>query len=655
MAIRALLITFVCLIYAGPGLSQPSAPAPIGIVPDSLFAAGQYPANPDVPFLYSLKKLDVTFEEDDQSIVAVLKYHVRVKVFDASVEEAAVVGVPYYFEDNIEQVSDIRGFTYQDPDTKVPLNADNVRTININSRYNIKEFSMPAVQNGSVIEYAYTVRRRYIEELPDFYLAHQVPTERSEVSVTYPKYLRYKAVTQNFDGGLDHEITAFKGRSDVPKIFTFPQPEPVIKESWSALNVPAVQKENYITSLDDYRAKIKFQLSEFGIPRQTLENSWDFVVAEIRRKQQLNKSINKNSRAYETGQGISREFSDQKAVQDSIFQYLNQTSNYSGSKAPFSSAGDMEVLEGEPSDQAAINQTLVAMLRGGGIDAHPMLISSRESGRINRSFPSFFQFNGQLVHSEIEGQSYFMDASFPYSRPNLIPVEMYNESGLLLKPESYRWLDINPAESSFAISVDIDAALDRRGTLSGSLQAETAGYPARQVRKLLAEKASASQVIQQAVLDGYTNAGVTNSKLERAGAAEGPIELSADFSLDDYAVSFSGGLEYPPMVVGFLTRNPFNDKERDLPVTLDAPERLDLTYTIRIPDGMEVAGQPEDRIIRLPGAMLKETYDLEQNALRYEFHIDISRKQFSADLYPRLLNLYNRWVQLSNSRWRIQR
>ncbi len=641
------------MLLSGSAGAQTSAETAVGTVPDSLFAEAQYPADPDVPFLYSSKKLDITFEEDDQSIVAVLKYHVRVKVFDSSIKEAAVVGIPYYFEDNIEQVSDIRGYTHQSTDDKVPLNVENVRTININSRYNIKEFTMPAVQNGSVIEYAYTVRRRYIEELPDFYLAHQVPTERAEVSVTYPKYLRYKAVKQNFDGRLNHDITTFSGRSDVPKIFTFPQPEPIIKESWSALNIPAVQKENYITSLDDYRGKIKFQLSEFGIPRQTLENSWDFVVAEIRRKQQLNERINSNRQAHELGRSISRTLSDKKAIQDSIFQYLNRTSNYSGSKAPFSSADDGGVLQGEPSDQAAINQTFVAMLRGGGIDAHPMLISSRESGRINRSFPSFFQFNGQLVYSEIDGQSYFMDASFPYSRPNLIPVEMYSESGLLLKPGGYRWLDINPAESAFAISVDIDAELDRRGALSGSLQAKTAGYPARQVRKLLAEGASNSQVIKNAVLDGYANADLTNTKLDKVGAAEGPIELSADFSLDNYAVSFTGGLEYSPMVVGFLTRNPFDDEERELPVTLDAPERLDLTYTIRIPEGMEVAGRPEDRTVRLPGAMLKETYDLEQNVLRYEFHIDISRKQFSADLYPRLLNLYNRWVQLSNNRWRI--
>ena len=651
---KRLAFLFFLLFSAFSSFAQSPERGGLATIPDSLFNEARLSAAPDVPFTYALKSLDVTFEEEEQSIVAVLQYHVRVKVFDASVKEASIVGIPYYFENDIERVSDISAVTWQSPNKRVPLSNDQIRTINVNSRYNVKEFTMPAVQNGSIIEYKYTIRRRYLEELPDFYLAHQVPTSLAKVTITYPTYLRYKALPENFSRPLDHTVTRIDS-SDVPKIFTYPQPAPKIRETWIARNIPAVRKESYISSLDDYRSKLKFQLSEFGIPRQKLENSWDYIVAEIRRKQQLSSKIAANITAADLGGQIRQATETQEAAQDSIFRYLNDRMNFSGDKSPFSQVGDKVVLAGKPADQAAINQTLAAMLNGAGMEAYPVLISTRESGQINKSFPSFFEFNGQLVYTEIDGQSYFMDASFPHSQPNLIPVDSYNENGLVLKPQSYDWVAVEPDKSMFSIQVDMEATLQRNGTLTGSVISLNEGYPAQLMRQQYADGQSITQVILQAVFDGYTNAELSEASLQNLQTHDQPAKIETSFTLPDYAVSYSSGLEFRPMVVGYLMRNPFSDAQRELPVTLDAPEKLDLRYHINLPEGYSVKQLPQDRTIALPGATFAEHYSVNGQTLEYAFQIDISRKKFAPDLYPRLLNLYNRWVNLSNSTWLIQR
>jgi hypothetical protein len=510
---------------------------------------------------------------------------------------------------------------------------------------------MPDVKDGSVIDYTYTIRRRYIEELPDFYLSHQVPTKRAEVTIRYPKYLRYKGVVQNYPGYVDHFITRIDTSSHEPKIFTYPQPPPIVKETWRALNIPAVKKEKYISTLDDYRGKIKFQLSKFGIPLQSLENSWDYVAAEIRRKQQVNKRIKTDRDARKLGQQIAQTRPDKKAAMDSIFEYLNQKVRYSGSKAPFSKMSAKAVLRGKPANQAAINQTLTAMLQGAGIEAHPLLISTRKSGRINRSFPSLFQFNGQLAWSKIDGKTYFMDASFAHSQPNLIPVNTFNEAGLLLKPHSYQWIDIQPDKSAFSLNVTVDAALNRQGDLSGALRVKSAGYPAQKIRKKQAAGVSSSEIIRQAVLDGYSRIHLSKTKISKANDYGQPTEVSSHFTLKDYAVSFKHGLQFRPMVVGYLENNPFNDTTRHLPITLDAPEHLNLSFNIQLPDRMSLKKQPEDQTIRLPGAILKARYHIDGRTLRYTFHIDIYRKDFSTDLYPRLFNFYQHWAHLSHMQW----
>lgn len=639
---------------SGQVLSR-SVPNPeFGSIPDSLFAMDEYAPNPSAAFVYIIKELDVNFENDENSIIALLDYHVRIKVFDASAREASIVAIPYYFERGIEEVENIKAATYARDGQRFPLQENDIRRININSRYNVIEFTMPRVEDGAVLEYSYRIRRRYIEELPDFHLANQAPTALAKVSITYPGYLRYDTIEENFDGELRH-FTQKIDTSSAAKIFTVPQPDPILKETYIARDIPAIEEETYISSLDDYRGKLKFKLSEFGIPRQKLENSWNLVVAELRRNQNVLEVARQNTKAFETGKNISKIYNDPEAVQDSIFRYVNSTVNFNGSKSPYSEVADSTVLKGEPANQAAINQTLLAMLHGAGIEAYPLLISTRQFGQINKSFPSFFQFNGQLTCSFIDGQTYFMDASFAHSQPNLIPVDTYNETGLLLKEKGYEWKDIKPAKSLFAISIKVEAALDRQGNLSGEMVAKSSGYPAQVVRQKYANGQPVSGIIREAVFDGYTNVKLADIEFSNYKSFEKPITFKSDFVLDDYATSFTDGLQFRPMVVGYLMSNPFNEDSRELPITLDAPEKLDLVYEIQLPEGHTIRQGTQNRAVELPGASLTENYNFEENTIRYEFHIDISRRRFEPELYPQLLNLYERWVELSNSSWRIKR
>ncbi len=585
--------------------------------------------------------------------MAVMNYHVRVKVFDASAPQASIVGIPYYFNNNIETITAIRGATWQSPDDSTRLNSEEIRTINLNSRYNLKEFTMPNVQDGSVIEYSYQIRRRYIEELPAFYLANRVPTVLAKVSITYPQYLRYNAVIQDFNHPIKHKKVK-KPVRESPEIFTNPQPDPIIKEVWTAQNIPAVQEEKYISTLSDYRGKIKFQLSEFGMPRQPLENSWSYVVEEIRQSQLLFETIKSNEKAFQIGKSIRESVPNQKAAQDSIFRYLLKRVTFNGRRAPFSSVEDAAVLAGKEVNQAAINQTLVSMLRGAGIKAFPVLISTRKSGKINKGYPSFFQFNGQLVWSKIDGKTYFMDGSFSYSEPNLIPVETFNQTGLLLTENAYRWLEVNPAKSVFGIEIKMRAELRQDGTLSGRIKSAFRGYPAREVRLQKSNGMSNAAVLKSSLFDGYSGTTFSSITLENLRSFDKSVAINADFSVPDYATVFRGGLQFRPMIVGYLTSNPFSEERRELPVTLDAPENLRLIYIIELPEGLTLSVQPKDQTIRLPGAVLTEQYEVNGQTLRYEFVINIEKKRYSADLYPQLLNLYKRWVQLSKTRWFVE-
>lgn len=638
---------------AAQQLALPPLSTDFGEPPDSLLALDEYPFDPDAPYFYAFKKADIRFEDDDRSVVAVIDYHVRVKVFDDSTQAASLVAIPYYFQNNLEEVDQIRGVTISPDGERSKLSENDIRTININSRYNVKEFSLPDVQDGSVMDYTYQIRRRYIDELPDFFLADRAPVEHAELQITYPQYLRYDVVPVNFNGQIRHQAQEID-TSSVEKIFTKPRPDPILRERWSAGPIDDIEDLPYISSLDDYRGKLKFKLSEFGNPRQELDTSWEYVIAELQRRQKPLQRIEDNQTAFDMGQEIADETTTAGAAQDSIFRVVNEAANFSGDRAPFSQVMDQTVLAGQVSDQPAINQTLIAMLRGAGIEAYPLLISTREFGKIERSFPSFLQFNGQLVYSEIDDRSYIMDASYANSQPGVIPTETYNGEGLVLKSKSFEWVDVDPVESRYDLDISIIGALEPDGSLSGRIEAESNGYSTRFIRDELAGGANEQEVIREVVFEGFGDITLSNVEISRLNAFNEHARIEADFELPDYAVSFSDGLEYRPMLLGRLTENPFEDDERDIPVTLDAPERLRMQYKIALSQGFTLGEGAENSSVSLDGARLDEAYRAESDTIAYEFEIDLQKKEYPPEDFAELYELYDRWVEISNATWLIE-
>lgn len=624
-----------------------------GTIPDSLFHTE---SDHSYPFEVLNKKATIQILEMDRGITAVIDYLVRIKVYSGDpleITEASLVGIPFYFAEGIERVTNLEGITHHLEGGQTRLNTENIRTVDLNSRYKVLEFEMPDAQQGDVIEYKYTLERRYIEELPDFYLGHRVPTESVELYFKNSDFIRYDAVSQNNDFEIsyqEHRVDT----SSVPFVFTYTRPNPVYVQSWKADDIPAVDASSYISSIDDIRSKIKFQISEFGLPRQPLENSWEFVAAQILRNDNPFDAIEEVPDIIQTGREMKDSFGDHVALQDSIFQKVNSSSQFNGQTAIFSDGGLEQVLEGVPSNQAEINLTLLAMLRGAGINAYPMYLSGRDFGRINLEFPSLFQFNSMLVMSDIGGDQYFMDASFPHSIPNLIPVKLYSERGMVLSDSTYFWQEISPQKSTFSFNIRLDAALENDGSLNGTLTAETFGYPSQQIRQKLSNGEPARSVTAETFFDVYPDVNFEQLSVIVDSTNRDRVQFEAQFSIKDYAVTFSEGIEFRPMVVGYLFNNPFEPTERRVPVTLDASEKLSINYSISLPDGYTTDISGETRSTSLTGASLFEEYLSENNRIEYSFDIKITRKEFPSEAYSQLRRIYERWVQLSNNTWFIE-
>ncbi len=608
------------------------------------------------PYEFLLKEASVEFEERERGIVAYIHYLNRIKVYtDDPIEqaEAARVGIPFYAAENMERVTNLEGITWK-PDGQISrFDEESTRTVELNRRYSIVEFDMPDVEQGVILEYKYTLVRRYIEELPDFYISDRVPTRSATLYMKNADYLRFDVIEENVD--FDLHFREFNvDTSSIPLVFTYQRPDPVNIEMWRATDIPAVDASSYISSLDDVRAKLKFQISEFGLPRQPLENSWEFVAAQMRRDTNPYKTVKENHSLIERLSEQFKGIEDQHALQDSIFQFVNASVQFSGTNSIFAEGGLNGVAEGEPADQAEINTLLLGLLKFAGFDSKALYVSSRDFGRINKAFPSLYQFNRMLVVSEIEGRKYVMDASYAHSMPDLIPVDAYNEQGFVLGEDNFSWMNITPGKSVFNLNVEVDAELDAEGNLKGKISAESLGYPSREIRRSRAGNTANNEIVKKIFLDIYPDAVLSRTEIVMDESDPDRIRIETEFEISNYAVSYSEGVEYRPMMVGYLYQNPFESTNRRVPITLDAPEQLKVKYRVKLPDGARSEQMSGRQSTELRGAELREQYNVTSDQLDYLFEVKISRKEFSADDYGQLRRIYQRWVKLSNEVWFIE-
>ena len=629
----------------------PEAPT-FGAIPMQAFVMDPSDTT-DNDYRYLYHGMDVRFEVKGDRIHALITQHLRIRVQTQFGTMAGLVSIPLYAENELETLESIEAATWLSPSRSQPLDPDTRRQVKVNERYTITEFSMPQVKPGAVLDIRYTVRRRYLEELPDFNVMMSQPVDFAMVRLVNSTFLRYRAIPIYGQSNLSFE----EARVDtgmVRSIFEGRSSEPLLVQTWHARNVPALREEPLSGSADDYRWRIKFQWSEFGNPRQYLESGWDVVAAELRRRPGLYSQIERYDAGRRIGAGFGLRVAEPRARVDSIYAYVRDQANASVNRGITSEEDPAIVLEGKPAPHALVNQVLISMLRGAGIQAWPLLTASREYGKILTDFPSYYQFNRMLVYVQLPGEELLLDATDPFSRPGMIPDDIVGTEGFLLKEEEHDWVKLRTNQTSSHLEVAFDGRLDRNGLLSGRLRSQHQGLKARQFEQRAftvpdAVALSEELLFRNAGRASYKKASILHSK---AGLDPG---LDLDIQVNRFATSFREGLEFNPMLIGWLESNPLGDGPRRLPVSVDIPESFTLIVNLGLPPGYRMPRPSDAQEASMTGASLKVAYRQEGDTLRYRVDVKLDAVTVPPENIDEIRQFYDSWVALSAARWFLER
>jgi hypothetical protein len=345
-------------------------------------------------------------------------------------------------------------------------------------------------------------------------------------------------------------------------------------KKFTVQDVPALKVEPFITTIDDYGLKIRFQCSQYltvhGELRELLSD-WSTVNRKILDHYQFGYQYKKKMHCgkilKEASPILDKEISSLEKAK-ALYDFVNKNMSDNGYAGFYVTNSLNEAFEVKKGKKSEMNLMLLALLQEADIEAHPVLISTRDNGYPLVKYPIVDQFNRALVYATIDGKGYFIECGNSLRPFGELSRNSMNSKGFLLKKSGGEWLDISPKKSKKIYMSDF--TLNKEGEMFGKISAnytKTAAAKSRWEWMNNDKEKQWVEILENSILDFELDS-ITVENEEKISKPF-KVHFNGDFS---GAVQEVGDFIYiNPFMFADFTENPFKSEKRQYPVDFPHP------------------------------------------------------------------------------------
>ncbi|MEM7186987.1 MAG: DUF3857 domain-containing protein [Bacteroidota bacterium] len=517
----------------------------------------------------------------------------------------------YNYGSNREKIENLKATTYNlegGSIKKDKLTRSALFTERASNYYMRNKFTLPNIKEGSVIEFTYTISSPFTR-IEDIDLQYTIPIRKEVVEVFVPEFFVYNnygnpqaALNFNYEKGSEEisvDINARTGIGNANKGATaggtskYKENQYTLEES----NIPPLKMENYVDNLNNYRAKSVWELSMTNWPNElpkVYSTNWEAVTESIYNRDAFANELNKTNYYSQDLAGVLADASDPLEKANRIFSFVKEKMTWDGYYGYFPNSGVKQAYKDGTGNSGDINLMLISMLRSANLNAHPVLVSSKDHGI--PVFPTRYGFNYVIAGLEFNGNLYLMDATSDFAQMNLLPARAMNWQGRLIKPDgTSQWVGLYPQ----TVSQDITyAQAEIKGTeVSASIRERLTGHFAREYRTAYYDKQPDAQL--EAMQPGEELALLSNLEVKDLISNKPFVSLSYEATSGTLVEEINEELYFSPMLFMAHLENPFKEESRDYPIYFGYPQTQKYNVTIKVPEGYKVSSLPESSAAKL--------------------------------------------------------
>lgn len=579
---RTLYITcFICCVFLffNPGAACPESAREALTDERVLDLVKNAPTSMDFPgssAVYLLMEEKDTVNADG---TAVYVMHTIWKVLDRQAIPLGEVSIPFDSSESTLKIDIAR--TIRPDNTVVNVAQEDIREVSPYSSFplynniKLKQFSMPAMEIGSVVEYKATLKV-FRPKMPGFFYSYWsfppgLPVELSVFEISVPEGVEARYKVGNFDA--KPEIITERGR----KIYRWTVRDIFIKGVF----------EQFLPPYDEVCPSITFVTAK----------TWDEVAgwfyglceSQVKTDAELEELLRKI---------VKRKGGDPQKIRKELYYLVSQSVRYvaiplkASSYQPHSA---VDVYKNRYGDCKGKSALLIALYKSAGIDAYFALLKERSEGPLIRDFPTL-DFNHCIVAlPEKDGGYTFLDPSLELCRFGYIPTTMQDIDIFVVKKDGYEFVKAplereniggTKMETEMRIGEDYVIDVDEKDTFFGEEEIVV------RMNTKYSTRDAMWAFFEQVAQSLFTNARLKDIDFSDPDNLDERFRISLKYEIRDHIKEAGNLLIFD--IPGSRMNIMVSSEERVHPLWLPSLSKSEAVSTIVIPGGCKINYLPAD-------------------------------------------------------------
>ncbi|HWB24483.1 MAG TPA: DUF3857 domain-containing protein [Chitinophagaceae bacterium] len=552
-----------------------------------------------------------------------------------------------------EQLKDFEAATYNLENGKVvvtKLDKASLFKDKYDKYHTVRKFTFPNIKEGSIVEYKYTIISPYYANLQPWSFQAQLPRLWSEYQVTIPSdifdyvltkqgYLPYKLDTSTFSKET-YNILAPGDATESSQVVSISSN--TLTAHWIMENVPPIKDETFVTSLDNYRSRIEFQLRRIKYSATNIVDymgNWNQFVDKLMKDDDFGVPIQaSNGWLNDDLKSITAGATDSLKKAEKWYNYVRDNFTWNGDEGKYLSKPLKKTFQDKNGSVADINLLLLVGLSNLGFDVHPAVLSTRDNGKASELYPVIGQYNYVVCSTTINGKQYTLDATNKMFGFGKLPAYLYNGSARLIAPLPLLIPLVADSLKESKVTTVFMMNDDSLKGLSGTYTSRLGEHEGVSFREKMA-KESNQDFFKEQKKEYSFETDITNGKIDSLKIPDEPVTVKYNFTLkpgDDDIIYVN------PLLTETYKENPFKSAERLYPVEM--PYCSDETYILNmeIPKGYKVEELPKSARVKLNEDEGMFEYIIGQGGGRIQLRcrVILNKATFESDDYQTLRDFF---------------
>jgi hypothetical protein len=582
----------------------------------------------------------------------VFERHRVVHILNKNGYDEANVEVHLYTDgEDEEKLDNVKAVTYTLENGKLEETKLDKKAIfkeKLDKNHVIKKFTFPNVKEGCIIEYDYKVTSDFIFNLDPWYFQGGSPVLWSEFQLSVPQFFTYAFLSRGYHS---FQINEHKNRTASFSVVDSRGAEASQRVSfssgvtdyrWAMQDVPELKEESFTSSLKNHIARIEFQLSSQSDPLtpHDYRNTWPMLVKDLLESSYFGNALdNSNNWLSDDLKPVLAGASSQTEKAKKIFEFVRDHFTCTDHSALWIDQSLKNVMKAKKGSVSEINLLLTAMMRYAGLKSDPVILSTTDHGYALEYYPMISAFNYVLSQCIADGQTYYLDASYPRLGFGKLLPECYNGHARVINEEASPVYFMPDSLKERKVSAFL-IANDDKGKWVGSMNQTLGYFESYNVRNKIKEKGEEEffKEIQKVYGEDVK---VVSPHVDSLTNYEQPVAIKYEAELHQPGEAM---LYINPMFGEGWKKNPFKSEERYYPVEM--PYTIDETYllTMEVPKGYAVDELPKQMIVKLDekgSAYFEYRISQSGSTISLRSRVKFDRTMFTNEEYPNLREFFN--------------